>query len=59
MVNTKWKRRFDRRFLKRNEQFDSKSKAVQYLVDKNIAGGNIKEGCEKIKFIDAKIKVII
>ena len=43
-------------FLKRNEQFDSKSKAVQYLVDKNIAGGNIKEGCEKIKFIDAKIK---
>ena len=43
-------------FLKRNEQFDSKSKAVQYLVDKNIAGGNIKERCEKIKFIDAKIK---
>jgi len=43
-------------FLKQNEQFDSKSKAVQYLVDKNIAGGNIKEGCEKIKFIDAKIK---
>ena len=24
-------------FLKQNEQFDSKSKAVQYLVDKNIA----------------------
>ena len=43
-------------FLKQNEQFDSKSKAVQYLVDKNIAKGNIKEGCEKIKFIDAKIK---
>ncbi len=43
-------------FLKQNEQFDSKSKAVQYLVDKNIAGGNIKNGCEKIKFIDAKIK---
>ena len=29
-------------FLKQNEQFDSKSKAVQYLVDKNIASGNIK-----------------
>ena len=43
-------------FLKQNEQFDSKSKAVQYLVDKNIARGNIKEGCKKIKFIDAKIK---
>ena len=43
-------------FLKLNEQFESKSKAVQYLVDKNIASGNIKEGCKKIKFIDAKIK---
>ena len=43
-------------FLKQNEEFDSKSKAVQYLVDKNIASANIKEGCEKIKFIDAKIK---
>ena len=43
-------------FLKQNEQFESKSRAVQYLVDKNIAGGDIKKGCEKIKFIDAKIK---
>jgi len=43
-------------FLKQNDQFNSKSKAVQYLVDKNIASGNIKKGCEKIKFIDAKIK---
>ena len=43
-------------FLKQNEQFESKSKAVQYLVDKNIASANIKEGCEKIGFIDAKIK---
>ena len=43
-------------FLKQNDQFDGKSKAVQYLVDQNIASGNIKKGCEKIKFIDAKIK---
>ena len=43
-------------FLKQNEQFDGKSKAVQYLVDKNIASANIKKGCEKISFIDAKIK---
>jgi len=43
-------------FLKQNEQFDNKSKVVQYLVDKNIASANIKEGCEKIDFIDAKIK---
>ena len=44
------------KFLKRNDQFESKSKAIQYIVDKNIAGGNIKKGCEKIGFIDAKIK---
>ena len=44
------------KFLKQNDQFESKSKAVQYLVDKNIASANIKEGCEKIGFIDAKIK---
>ena len=43
-------------FLKQNDEFKSKSKAVQYLVDENIAKANIKEGCEKIKFIDAKIK---
>ena len=43
-------------FLKQNQQFNGKSKAVQYLVDKNIASANIKEGCEKIGFIDAKIK---
>ena len=43
-------------FLKQNEEFENKSKAVQFLVDKNIASANIKEGCEKIKFIDAKIK---
>ena len=43
-------------FLKQNERFNSKSKAVQYLVDKNIASGNIKSGCEKVEFIDARIK---
>ena len=43
-------------FLKQNAEFKSKSKAVQFLVDENIAKGNIKEGCKKIKFIDAKIK---
>ena len=43
-------------FLKQNQEFKSKSKAVQYLVDKNIAKANIKEGCDKIEFIDARIK---
>ena len=43
-------------FLKQNENFKSKKRAVQYLVDENISKANIKEGCEKIKFIDTKIK---
>ena len=43
-------------FLKSNEEFEGKSKAIQYLVDKNIAKANIKEGCDKIKFIDSNLK---
>ena len=43
-------------FLKRNEEFEGKDRAVQYLVDQNIAEADIKEGCEKIKFIDSTIK---
>ena len=43
-------------FLKRNEEFEGKDRVVQYLVDQNIAKADIKEGCEKIKFIDSTIK---
>ena len=43
-------------FLKQNEKFDSKDKAVQFLVDENIAQADIKEGCKKIKFIGSSIK---
>ena len=43
-------------FLKQNEDFKNKSRAIQFLVNNNIASGNINEGCKKIKFIDAKIK---
>ena len=43
-------------FLKQNNEFKSKSKAVQYLVDENISKANIEEGCKKIEFIDTKIK---
>ena len=43
-------------FLKQNEEFEGKSRAVQYLVDEKITEANIKEGCEKIKFIDSTIK---
>ena len=43
-------------FLKQNKEFVNKSKAVQHLVDINIAQANINKGCEKIKFIDSTIK---
>ena len=43
-------------FLNQNQEFKSKGKVVQFLVDKNIASANIKDGCDKIQFIDAKIK---
>ena len=43
-------------FLNQNQEFEGKGKAVQFLVDKNIASANIKDGCDKIEFIDAKIK---
>ncbi len=43
-------------FLKQNKEFSGKKRAIQYLVDSNIAKSNIKEGCEKIEFIDSTIK---
>ena len=43
-------------FLKQNKEFSDKKRAIQYLVDSNIAKSNIKEGCEKIEFIDSTIK---
>ena len=44
------------KFLKQNNTFHNKQKVIQYLVDKNIALANIKEGCAKINFIDKNIK---
>ena len=43
-------------FLNQNKEFNGKGRAVQILVDSNISNADIKEGCEKIKFIDSKIK---
>jgi hypothetical protein len=43
-------------FIKQNKEFKSKSKAVQFLVNENIANADLKKGCERIKFIDIKIK---
>ena len=44
------------KFLKQNQTFPNKKKLIQYLVDNNIAKANIKEGCEKINFLDKDIK---
>ena len=43
-------------FLNQNKEFYGKSKVIQYLVDENIAQANIKQGCEKIKFMDNSLK---
>ena len=43
-------------FLKQNQEFDGKSKAVQFLVDQSISQADIKEGCDRVEFIDSKIK---
>ena len=44
------------KFLKQNTTFPNKKKLIQYLVDVNIAKANIKEGCQKIDFLDKNIK---
>ena len=44
------------KFLKQNNTFPNKKKLIQYLVDSNIAKANIKEGCDKIDFLDKNIK---
>ena len=43
-------------FLVKNDNFNGKKKVIQYLVDKNIAKANLKEGCEKADFISKEIK---
>lgn len=44
------------KFLEQNNSFHNKKKIIQYLVDENIAKANIKDGCEKINFVDKNIK---
>ncbi len=43
-------------FLSKNNDFHNKEKVIQYLVDKNIARANLKEGCKKVNFISQDIK---
>jgi len=44
------------KFLKQNNTFPNKKKLIQYLIDNSIAQANIKEGCNKINFLDQNIK---
>ena len=44
------------KFLKQNNTFPDKKRLIQYLVDHNIAKANIKEGCQKINFLDKSIR---
>ncbi len=50
------KRSLIENFLKQNQNFVGKSKAVQYLVDKSISQAKITDGCRQIKFIDTTVK---
>ena len=43
-------------FLDKNNNFKGKKKIIQYLVDKNIAKADLKEGCKKVEFISKEIK---
>tara|TARA_A100001015_G_scaffold304723_1_gene396372 strand:+ start:678 stop:1322 length:645 start_codon:yes stop_codon:yes gene_type:complete len=43
-------------FLNKNKDFYNKEKAIQYLVDQNIAKANLKDGCKKSDFISKDIK---
>ena len=44
------------KFLEKNNDFHNKKKIIQYLVDKNIAKANLKDGCKKANFIGKEIK---
>ena len=41
-------------FLDKNNNFKGKKKIIQYLVDKNIAKADLKEGCKKADLIASK-----
>ena len=43
-------------FLNKNKNFPNKTRIIKYLVDQNIAKGNLKEACEKISLINNDVK---
>ena len=43
-------------FLNKNSEFPYKEKIIKYLVDENLAKGNITQACEKINLISNDVK---
>ena len=43
-------------YLNKNQDFHNKAKVIQYLVDRSISSAKLKDGCEKVNFIDKEIK---
>ena len=43
-------------FLNKNSEFPNKEKIIKYLVDENLAKGNITQACEKINLISNDVK---
>ena len=46
-------------FLKQNKEFEGKSRAVQYLVDQNIADADIKKAVKKLNLLMRQLKILI
>ncbi len=43
-------------YLNKNQDFHNKAKVIQYLIDKSISSAKLKDGCEKVNFINKEIK---
>ena len=46
-------------FLKQNKEFEGKSRAVQYLVDQNIADAALKKAVKKLNLLMRQLKILI
>ena len=43
-------------YLNKNQEFHNKAKVIQYLVDRSISSAKLKDGCEKVNFLNKEIK---
>ena len=56
MVNKKKRVKDLEILIKNNPEVSNNSKAVKFLINEYISSGDIKSGCEKVNFIDQKVK---